>query len=592
MVNFPMVFIAFLFASLSFIYELMIAQIMAFFTADLFVWCVLIGGVFLGSMGLGIIWSERSPARSLPIASFVFLNCFQALIGGISVIALYVTFQLTVIFGSQNYFLASGIPLFLVAFWETVLIGFWAGEGLFLLTDMGQRGGISSAWIRIIYYLGIFAAGVSFVLVPYISSLQIALAAGWASALLALYSSWGLRDEKDIRPVILSTVLVIVFGVLLWQASAIEMFFLQKHYSPVKSESSWKDFFVSQGPQASLRRYSASRQQVDFVRFPSGGEEELGQLIRAYHLKEAPNSQQVQNWGLFINGALWLSSAFEDFYFETFAHVPVAALGISPKNVLILGGGDGLLAREILKLSSVKRIDVVDDKAMMEVFGKEPLLRTLNRGSLKDPRVRVVGADTYDFIRRDRKVYDAIYLEFLDPLDYDSSKLFSQEFLSAVKARLAPQGFIVMAAAGFFQENGDSSSDDRVVLSRTFLFGTLEASGFETVVPFFSRLEKDNPAALVVMRKIAGEEKGLAEDMLSTHVGNLRAGFLLVVPRGDIVLKKDFLSPGTLHVLNEDRYRLSLDPAVHLSPSMDGVNTIFSPQLPRPGSWWKIRSPY
>ena len=86
--------------------------------------------------------------------------------------------------------------------------------------------------------------------------------------------------------------------------------------------------------------------------------------------------------------------------------------------------------------------------------------------------------------------------------------------------------------------------------------------------------------------------KEQAKDLLRGYVRHMAAGFLLAVPRSGVVLKKDFVSPAELHVLNAARFGLSLDPPFTLPTSGDGPNTIFHPQIPHPGSWWKIRAAY
>ena len=591
--NFSMVFLVFSFAFLSFIYELAIAQTMVFLTADALVWYALAGGIFLGSMGLGSVWARSSGIHRSPVRFLVFLDCLQALIGGTSIILLHVTYHMTLVLGGLNSVLASGAILFVAAFLGSAAVGLLAGAGLSLFTEMESRDSASWARTPVVYYFGSLVAGFVFPVffLPYLSAVQIVLGAGLTSVFVALYLSWTLRDEKDLRLAAISTALVVFLGMLLFQAPTIDMFFAEKYYTPVKNEASWKDFFASSGPQASLHRYHVAHQQVDFVRFPSGGEDELAQLMGAYRLRQDPSLKELGGWGLFINGVPRFSSDFEDVYYETFAHVPVGALAATPKRVLILGG-DGLLARELLRIRSVRKIIVVDDVGMKRLSKKELVFKKLQKSSLKAKRVQVVEADIYDFIRRDEKVYDAIYLDSPYPLDYDGSKVFSYEFLRSVKARLAPQGFMVLAASGFFQKDDASFSGDMAMSSQMVFLATLRKAGFQTVVPFFSRLEEDNPAALAVMEKISGGEKGQAKELLQGYVSNLKSGFLLAIPRSDVILKKDFSSRIRYHILNAARFLLSLEAQDSLPKSEDGLNTIFHPQLPRPGSWWKIRFPY
>src|SRR5205823_1893357 len=126
-----------------------------------------------------------------------------------------------------------------------------------------------------------------------------------------------------------------------------------------------------------------------------------------------------------------------------FAHVPIQLFGPVPADVLILGGGDGLLARELLKYGArVRRITIVEpDPAVARLGARERRLRLLNGGSLDDAKVRVVLADPFFFAASDRERYDAVYLELPAPRDEDTARYFSAEFLRRAAGRLKPEGF-------------------------------------------------------------------------------------------------------------------------------------------------------
>src|SRR5439155_1889737 len=98
---------------------------------------------------------------------------------------------------------------------------------------------------------------------------------------------------------------------------------------------------------------------------------------------------------LFLNGNLQFSSSDEYRYHEALVH-PALALFPTARRVLVLGGGDGLAVREILRHPSVEEVVLVDlDPEMTRLGTSNPLLRDLNRGSLSDPRVHVVNADAF-----------------------------------------------------------------------------------------------------------------------------------------------------------------------------------------------------
>lgn len=132
---------------------------------------------------------------------------------------------------------------------------------------------------------------------------------------------------------------------------------------------------------------------------------------------------------LFLNGNLQFSSADEYRYHEALVHPPFAAAH-RKQRVLVLGGGDGLAVREILKYDEVEEVTLVDlDPAMTALAKKSELLRELNQEALSDPRVEVVVDDALVWL--DRKVsqtYDVILVDFPDPNNFSLGKLYTTWF--------------------------------------------------------------------------------------------------------------------------------------------------------------------
>jgi spermidine synthase len=113
--------------------------------------------------------------------------------------------------------------------------------------------------------------------------------------------------------------------------------------------------------------------------------------------------------------------------------------------VLILGGGDGLAAREVLRYAHVAGVTLVDlDPAMTALFATHPALTALNARALADPRLRVVNADAFTWLRADTGRYDFVVVDFPDPSNFSLGKLYSQTFYRVLQARLAPGGGVVV----------------------------------------------------------------------------------------------------------------------------------------------------
>src|SRR6266436_2664469 len=117
----------------------------------------------------------------------------------------------------------------------------------------------------------------------------------------------------------------------------------------------------------------------------------------------------------------------------------------APRRVLILGGGDGLAVREILKYPLVESITVVDlDPEMTRIFSSNPMLTKLNHKSLLSPRVQVINADAFPWVDGNADSFDFIVIDFPDPTNYSLGKLYTTAFYRAVSRHLSAQGFLVV----------------------------------------------------------------------------------------------------------------------------------------------------
>jgi spermidine synthase len=173
---------------------------------------------------------------------------------------------------------------------------------------------------------------------------------------------------------------------------------------------------------------------------------------------------------LYLNGNLQFSSRDEYRYHEALVH-PALGRVANPRNVLILGGGDGLAAREVLKHPEVRRLTLVDlDGEMTSLFSRTAMLSRLNGGSLTDRRMTVINADGFRWAREARGQYDAIIVDFPDPVDYSVGKLYTDTFYRAVRKLLAPGGMMVV------------QSTSPLVAPNAFwtVASTLEAAGLRT----------------------------------------------------------------------------------------------------------------
>jgi spermidine synthase len=174
---------------------------------------------------------------------------------------------------------------------------------------------------------------------------------------------------------------------------------------------------------------------------------------------------------LYLNGNLQFSSADEYRYHEALVHPAMQARPLA-KNILVLGGGDGLAVRELLKYPKVEHIRLVDlDPNMTKLFQQNSTLLRLNDRSLLSPKVQIINNDAFTWIRQDTARYDVVIVDFPDPSNYSIGKLYSTTFYAELEKRLAPDGLTVI------------QSTSPYVARKSFwcIRNTLVAVGFQTI---------------------------------------------------------------------------------------------------------------
>lgn len=153
---------------------------------------------------------------------------------------------------------------------------------------------------------------------------------------------------------------------------------------------------------------------------------------------------------LYINGNLQFSSRDEYRYHEALVHPALQALPWA-RSVLVLGGGDGLALREILRYPNIEHVTLVDlDPAMTAAFTTRPELVKLNHGSFSDKRVRVVNADAAIWLQNNTDMFDAAIIDFPDPSSFALGKLYSVPFYGMVKKHVAVNGLVVVQSTSPF----------------------------------------------------------------------------------------------------------------------------------------------
>lgn len=160
---------------------------------------------------------------------------------------------------------------------------------------------------------------------------------------------------------------------------------------------------------------------------------------------------------LFLDGDLQLSTLDEYRYHEALVHPAMSANGqlgqsqSGPRKVLVLGAGDGMALREVLKWQTVERVVLVDlDRAVVELAKRHPFLQQTNQRAFADRRVEVIHGDAFKLAPDLQETFDVIIADFPDP-DRDSiAKLYAQGFYQRLLTRLSPAGILVTQASSPF----------------------------------------------------------------------------------------------------------------------------------------------
>lgn len=147
---------------------------------------------------------------------------------------------------------------------------------------------------------------------------------------------------------------------------------------------------------------------------------------------------------LFLDGNIQFSSIDEYRYHEALVHLPMSVANKN-ENVLILGGGDGLAAREVFKYDHVKKITLVDlDKEMTDLCKSDKAISKLNDDSLNNKNLQIINEDAFSFLEENNQIYDVIIVDLPDPNNDALNKLYTNLFYRLCDRSLSKEGAMVV----------------------------------------------------------------------------------------------------------------------------------------------------
>lgn len=409
----------FVVATCGLIYELVAGTLASYLLGDSVTQFSTIIGTYLFAMGIGSYLSKFF-TKNL-IGWFIQIEILVGLVGGFSSSLLFLLFETVDSFR---------IVLYLIVTLTGILVGLEIPllmrilEGRFEFKDLIAR-------VFTYDYIGALLASVVFplLLIPHLGLIKTSMLFGILNVVVALYVCAKYKEEtgwaKHLQLFGITSLIALVLGFVL----------SEKIMSYAESMSFHEKIIYAK---------STPYQRLVLTK----------------------NNRELR---MYLNNNLQFSSADEYRYHEALVHTGLQSIE-NPKNILIMGGGDGLAAREILKYPTVQTISLVDlDPEVTKLFATHPYLVVLNDSALLSPKLKVINSDAFIWLRNSTQQFDYIAIDFPDPSNYSIGKLYSTAFYKTLYKALKPGGIAII------------QSTSPYVAPSTFycVQHTLEAVGFK-----------------------------------------------------------------------------------------------------------------
>jgi spermidine synthase len=413
-------------ATCGLVYELIAGTVASYVLGDSITQFSLIIGIYLSALGAGA-WLSRFVNKNLA-RSFIEVELAVGVVGGVSAPLLFLSFA------NLSYF---HVVLYLIVFGIGALVGL---ELPLLMRILKEHLDFKELVSRVLAvdYIGALVAAILFpiFLVPRLGLVRTSLLFGILNAVVGLWGTWVLRPLlKGNLPALRARAVVIIalLGVGVIKADRL---------TTLAEDGMFADDIVY--------ARSSPYQRIVITRGRAG-------------------------FQLFLNGNLQFSSTDEYRYHEALVH-PALMLANAPRRVLVLGGGDGLALREILKYPSVETVTLVDlDPDMTKLSQRFPPLAELNQHSFENPRVHVINDDAMIWLQQNKDLYDAAIVDFPDPNNFALGKLYTTRFYNLLKQHLSADAAVaIQCTSPLFARN-----------SYWCIIKTIEAAGFK-VKPYYT----------------------------------------------------------------------------------------------------------
>lgn len=385
----------FVVAACGLVYELSAAALSSYLLGDSVLQFSTIIGTYLFAMGVGS-WLSRYFERQLP-AHFLRIELMVALVGGALPALLFIA----------NAYVPGAFRLLLYGL--VLVVGTLVGLEIPLVMRILRRNVALKDLVSQVLtfdYLGALAVSIAFplLLVPQLGMIRTGLLFGFMNAAVAVWALWLFRHE-------LRRVGAHALACTLALSALAVAFALADRITTLAEDKFYQDRIVFSE--------SSPYQRIVVTRGAAGHR-------------------------LFLNGNLQFAERDEYRYHEALVHPVMAAHG-APRKVAVLGGGDGMAVREILKYPSVESVTLVElDPNMTRLFRDHETLAALNGHSLASPKLKIVNTDAFQWLQQAGEVFDVIVVDFPDPTNFAIGKLYTSSFYALLDQRLAASGYAVV----------------------------------------------------------------------------------------------------------------------------------------------------
>ncbi|MDR6561601.1 MULTISPECIES: polyamine aminopropyltransferase [unclassified Arcicella] len=390
-----LLFAVFVIATCGLIYELIAGTLASYLLGDSVTQFSTIIGVYLFSMGVGSFFSKYIEKELL--AWFVKIEILVGLVGGTSSSILFLVFDKVASFQIVLYFLI-GLTGILVGL-EIPLLMRVLEKSKFEFKEIVSK-------VFTFDYIGALLASVLFplIFVPYMGLIRTSFFFGIFNTIVALIVchqfSTDLKNKFALKLSAWTVLILLLIG-----------------------------FLTSD----KIMSWSESMAYQDKIIF-----------AKSSHYQRIVLTRNRKELKLYLNGNLQFCSTDEYRYHEALVH-PGMSTNPHIKKVLVLGGGDGLAVRELLKYKQIQKITLVDlDAYMTDLFKTNTLLTSLNQNSLMHPKVNVINTDAFQWVRNTNERFDFIVIDFPDPSNFSVGKLYTNTFYREVGKLLNDNAVLVV----------------------------------------------------------------------------------------------------------------------------------------------------